>query len=162
MPLVPVRRRRRSSLAALACSHACRALAARSCRAFRRRRNAEILAAPIEDERRWIAQVLSAPRSSVAASGSAAAELLVACVECPTLSVGRALEGRPHLPRLPSPRVEQLRRQRAKAEPDGQTNSEQRQDICGHLRQKGGGCARAAISHAPRVGSECPASVGFG
>jgi hypothetical protein len=73
MPLVPVRRRRRSSLAALACSHACRALAARSCKAFRRRRNAEILAASIEDERRWIAQVLSAPRSSVAASGSAAA-----------------------------------------------------------------------------------------
>ena len=73
MPLVPVRRRRRSSLAALACSHACRALAARSCRAFRRRRNAEILAAPIEDERRGIAQVLSAPRSSVTASGSAAA-----------------------------------------------------------------------------------------
>jgi len=40
MPLVPVRRRRRSSLVALACSHSCRALAARSWSGARRRSNA--------------------------------------------------------------------------------------------------------------------------
>jgi hypothetical protein len=46
-------------------------------------------------------------------------------------------------------RAEQLRRQRAKVEPNGQTNSEQRQDIAGTSDRQGGGRARTTISHAP-------------
>ena len=47
MPLVPVRRRRRSWLVAVAFSHSCRALAARSWSGARRRSNAKILRASI-------------------------------------------------------------------------------------------------------------------
>jgi hypothetical protein len=55
------------------------------------------------------------------------------------------------VPRLPPPideRTEYLRCQHAKAEPDGQTNGEQRQDIAG-ASDRQGGRARTTISHAP-------------
>jgi hypothetical protein len=52
--------------------------------------------------------------------------------------------GRPHLPETAAPmdeRAAQPRYQRTKAEPDGQTNSEQRQDIAGPSDR------RAAVAH---------------
>ena len=68
------------------------ALAARSCRAFRRRRNAEILAAPIEEERWGDRPGSQRTRSSVAALGSVAAG--TCCVRRVSGSQCRSCSGR--------------------------------------------------------------------